>query len=670
MKRRSTETAFGFLASILLAFEAGAAPRPGDLLVTDSRNGRVLRVVPGSGFVEVLSPRPGQTNHLQRPTGIAVSRSHRSIYVIDAEDGQLVRINPDTGAQAVQQQQSVHPTVPGEPLQFPGAIRGLEIPPPAPDAFGDQVLVIGSQGVHRSTAQRRGGWSAPELLTAPDFPAVPTGSALDRYGDPLRLWVATGGTTLQEATEQGGGLALTQAALFPTQTVVDVDVLPSGRSAMLVRTLSSPTMCSFATVYSLASEPLASEELLRCPTAVALGARGELYVADVASTEGGEARIVAVVDGVEEIFASLPPGADPLTLPADIEVVPGEATFEWIEQGPTHSLASGVSDDGEVVIGGDFAGMWWRWTPATGRETIGIGNPLGTSADGSVVLLSASSPGGIAPFTWRPGSGATPVPAVPSVESWYVNGISGDGRVLVGDALTQQMAQVAIRWRSGVPALLPNLEGASGCRALRASRDGSVAAGICSGAFEPEATLWDAHGLLTRLHEGSLLLPDESYPMGISADGRVVVGDARIGSSWFAFRWTAAEGVVPLATPGVDPPTVALGVSRDGGRVLVLAPGEGPRLWDVELGLRDLWTELVDVYGLDVDRAMLADTNLLSGDGRTLVGQPDTEERDVWRIRLVPEPTGAVSSLPALAALASLVRRRPRTGRRASAPPS
>lgn len=72
---------------------------PNALLVVDSNNQRVLRVALSDGAVTVFSPPPGaQTNLLTSPRGIGVGRDG-TIVVANYFEGNLVELDPATGAQ-------------------------------------------------------------------------------------------------------------------------------------------------------------------------------------------------------------------------------------------------------------------------------------------------------------------------------------------------------------------------------------------------------------------------------------------------------------------------------------------------------------------------------------------------------------------------------------------
>jgi uncharacterized membrane protein len=98
---------------------------------------------------------------------------------------------------------------------------------------------------------------------------------------------------------------------------------------------------------------------------------------------------------------------------------------------------------------------------------------------------------------------------------------------------------------------------------------------------------------------------------GISADGRVVVGQATIGGNFSAFRWEA--GVmepIPMFT--------AVDVSGDGS-VIVGMIGSNPMVW-VDGEIFQLEDILRGGGGLDLTGWQLGDVWAVSDDGLTFVG--------------------------------------------------
>lgn len=85
-------------AMAAVAAPAGAGLRPGDVLVVDLENERVLRVTQ-SGGVTTFSPPPATTNLFDSPSGIGVGPD--GTIVVANESGSLVQLDPASGAQAL-----------------------------------------------------------------------------------------------------------------------------------------------------------------------------------------------------------------------------------------------------------------------------------------------------------------------------------------------------------------------------------------------------------------------------------------------------------------------------------------------------------------------------------------------------------------------------------------
>jgi len=143
-------------------------------------------------------------------------------------------------------------------------------------------------------------------------------------------------------------------------------------------------------------------------------------------------------------------------------------------------------------------------------------------------------------------------------------GVSADGRVVVGVSNSASGSE-AFRWENGVMTGLGDLPGGSfDSRARAISPDGSTIVGQCVSAAGQEACKW-INGVITGLG----FLPPINYPIsaafGVSVDGSIIVGVARVGpgDNRRAVRWV--NGVITAC------PTIAgygqaefLDVSRDG----------------------------------------------------------------------------------------------------------
>lgn len=104
----------------------------------------------------------------------------------------------------------------------------------------------------------------------------------------------------------------------------------------------------------------------------------------------------------------------------------------------------------------------------------------------------------------------------------------------------------------------------------------------------------------------------------ISADGRVVVGDATSSAGGQAFRWTAEEGMVGLGDlPGGTFSSAAFGVSADGSVIVGQGSSSG---FDANQAFR--WTQATGMVGLgDLPGGrFLSRASDVSGDGSVVVG--------------------------------------------------
>lgn len=147
-------------------------------------------------------------------------------------------------------------------------------------------------------------------------------------------------------------------------------------------------------------------------------------------------------------------------------------------------------------------------------------------------------------------------------------GISGDGKVIVGQANSPQGGQ-AFRWTAtgGMVALGDLSGGDFNSAALATNFDGSVVIGRGkSAASSPndEAFRWTPSSGMVGLGDlpGGFYL---SQAISISANGETVVGVSSAEQGFEAFRWTTRWGLRSLGViPGSLPPTVATCMSADG----------------------------------------------------------------------------------------------------------
>lgn len=293
--------------------------------------------------------------------------------------------------------------------------------------------------------------------------------------------------------------------------------------------------------------------------------------------------------------------------------------------GRSGSVAEGVSDDGQVVVGyslnarggdrDDRTMRAFRWTPAGGTQDLGtLGRERtwahAVSGDGRVVV------GGyyVGDYAWRPFRW-TPERGMEDLGTLGVNwadalDVSADGSVIAGYAYVTTPGQApgwavfAIRWTeaSGITPL-GSLPGYRFSHAFGVSADGTILVGETNRGPAPEwneseAWVWSRasgmRGLERKAPWGS------SAAREVSDDGTTVIGllfnDADY-QSWAdfpyrAFRWRADTGLQDLGTLGGERTEVWHAVTRDGSMVFgrsQLSTGEWRAFrWTPERGMEDL----------------------------------------------------------------------------------
>ena len=230
-------------------------------------------------------------------------------------------------------------------------------------------------------------------------------------------------------------------------------------------------------------------------------------------------------------------GSGPLQ---DLGVLPGE----------TRMFASGVSGDGNVVVGyGEHGqstaldGQAFRWTPSGGLQGLGYLYPFsinshanGISRDGSTIVgsnldfnLTTHA------FVWKESTGMTALPGLPNpfAADTKAFAVSTDGSVVVGSADHSSQFTHAVRWVNGEIEDLAEAFGANS-QALAVSSDGSVIGGSFTAAPTSLGFLWtEATGM--RVADEYLALFGVTVPAdyrierihAISGDGLTFAGEAR-----------------------------------------------------------------------------------------------------------------------------------------------
>ncbi|MBL8761126.1 MAG: hypothetical protein JNL50_07470 [Phycisphaerae bacterium] len=313
------------------------------------------------------------------------------------------------------------------------------------------------------------------------------------------------------------------------------------------------------------------------------------------------------------------------------------------------SWASGVSQDGRVVVGGGkrTTGLSeqeaFAWGEGVGM--IGLGDLAGgingsfaakISRDYSTIIGSASSAAGYEAAYWSAEDltihSIGDLPGGRHITHAY--SVSDDGGVIVGEAQGTK-GQRAFMWRRDTGVMqdlgtLPNSLPVESAIANCVSGDGRVVIGTSSsGEGGKEAFVWTAETGMVGL--GRDPTAKYSTAKSMTPDSKFIVGTRSIwktgGPITLAYRWTAESGMV-FIEDDVDSFDVAspIAISLDGrtivGNTVPQSDGDETFIWREGVGMVGLESYLKSI-GLDV-RAMgyrLHFVSNMSDDGRFIVGQ-------------------------------------------------
>lgn len=323
----------------------------------------------------------------------------------------------------------------------------------------------------------------------------------------------------------------------------------------------------------------------------------------------------AVPDGTP-VFITLPPNVLPQAQGANGMVLVGTffdgGAFHWMPTSGTSAIGArqgvDVSRDGKTIVGNalDQAGRENAaiWTGGTNWTVLGSITPnaqpcdallsgaYGTNADASVIVGLAWDGCSIArAFRWEESTGVVNLGTITG-GSTRANGVSGNGRVVVGWDTHPTGFRQGARWVDGVGELFRGPSGFVG-EAHGTNSDGSLVVGAgCDPADTvgpPKAWTWtQAAGVKcfpVRRPSWALNLPYQALMLETSDDGRVTGGSLSFGLDAESVVWFDGEPFllrdylrshgVPDAFEGWVNTGFITGISPDG-RTLV-GYGAGPR---------------------------------------------------------------------------------------------
>lgn len=331
--------------------------------------------------------------------------------------------------------------------------------------------------------------------------------------------------------------------------------------------------------------------------------------------------------------------------------------------GQSWSNVRAVSADGRVVIGdsrSSSGGESFRWEDGA---MVGLGDLPGgsygsiataVSADGSVIagVATVEFDQNVA-FRWENGV-MSALPSLPGLPGYpghsFPHGVSGDGRIIVGHDYTPD-GQRAARWDNGIVSLIP--DGPDGTRARSAnsiSTDGTTIVGSADvpGAGAQAFRFTAADGLVPLRTE--VVTDESSFAYGVSANGSYIVGRDEQAAGFISegFRWDNG-GFMGFGNQTPD----GLAVSADGSIVVLGA------LWQEGIGIRPVGDILTSDYGLDLGGWSALNAIDISDDGTVIVGNGRNPDGNFegW-IATIPEPASVAMLLVAVGAIGARRRQR------------
>jgi probable HAF family extracellular repeat protein len=315
----------------------------------------------------------------------------------------------------------------------------------------------------------------------------------------------------------------------------------------------------------------------------------------------------------QAVMITLPTGVLPADVGANGGIVVGGLRsgggFYWM---PTTGViyiggvgANGVSRDGRTIVGEvvdrqniEQAGIWlrgaeWRLLGSVVPNAVtcdaDLSTALDTNDDGKVVVGLAWNGCNFArAFRWDESTGMVDLGSTVANRSSRANGVSGNGKVVLGWQESETGPRLGARWVDGKQTIFTGTAAFVG-EAWAANTDGTIIVGqLCRGGdpFDQSAWVWTPAGGLECLPPPRIRLPLQflGVAYATSEDGRVIVGSQSFGLEREAVIWIdrapfylkdylRANGIPNAFQDWINTGAVT-SVSRDG-RVLV-GYGAGP----------------------------------------------------------------------------------------------
>ena len=286
------------------------------------------------------------------------------------------------------------------------------------------------------------------------------------------------------------------------------------------------------------------------------------------------------------------------------------------------------------------------------------------SANGlAVVGASMNNSGQLEPFRWHESSGMAGLGFLPNSTYGQAYGVSADGGVVVGRSDVSNVPH-AFRWTSSGMTDLGTMTGGSGGAASAVSGDGDVVVGCGnSSSFGSEAFIWTQatgmNGLGGALpsdtpHYSNTqscatavafvpAVPTVSDAYTVVAGTRTLYSDTGLETQ--AFRWSEATGKVGLGFLPGDTDSNATGISADGRVVVGQSSGgsNGIRAfrWTYAGGMQSVADWLAEAGISSAEWQYLYEATATNGDGSVIVGNgrrfsPGNDQG--WLANLDPPP--------------------------------